>query len=101
MVIAVDVGTSSARASAYGDDGRPVAGLHYQVPYEPRLTGDGGVEHEPRTLLAAVAACLDAVCARAGRATVRDHLKRVFDTTGARSQVALVALLRGFVDRTQ
>lgn len=71
MVIAVDVGTSSARASAYAEDGRPLAGLHHQVPYEPRVTADGGVEHEPRALLAAVAACLDAVCARAGRATVR------------------------------
>jgi gluconokinase len=71
MVIAVDVGTSSARASAYGDDGHPVAGLHHQVPYEPRVTPDGGVEHEPRALLAAVATCLDAVCARAGRASVR------------------------------
>jgi gluconokinase len=71
MVIAVDVGTSSARASAYAADGQPLAGLYHQVPYEPRVTGDGGVEHEPRVLLAAVAACLDAVCARAGRTTVR------------------------------
>jgi gluconokinase len=71
MIIAVDVGTSSARASAYAEDGRPVAGLHHRVPYEPRVTADGGVEHEPRALLAAVATCLDAVCARAGRAHVR------------------------------
>ena len=71
MVIAVDVGTSSARASAYADDGQPLSGLHHRVPYEPHLTGDGGVEYEPRTLLDAVATCLDAVCARAGRATVR------------------------------
>jgi gluconokinase len=71
MVIAVDVGTSSARASAYDADGRPVAGLYHQAPYEPRLTRDGGVEHDPRLLFAAVATCLDAVCARAGRAAVR------------------------------
>jgi DNA-binding CsgD family transcriptional regulator len=36
----------------------------------------------------------------AGRGTVREHLKHVFETTGARSQSAVVALLRGFVDRT-
>ena len=70
MVIAVDVGTSSARASAYAADGRPVAGLYHQAPYEPRVTADGGVEHDPRVLLDAVATCLDAVCARAGRATI-------------------------------
>jgi gluconokinase len=67
MVIAVDVGTSSARARAYAVDGRPVPALSHQVPYEPRVTADGGVEHDPAVLLGAVATCLDAVCARAGR----------------------------------
>ena len=66
MVIAVDVGTSSARASAYAVDGRAISALYHQVPYEPRVTADGGVEHDPGVLLAAVATCLDAVCARAG-----------------------------------
>src|SRR5438552_1928465 len=71
MVIAVDVGTSSARASAYAVDGRAVSALYHQIPYEPRVTADGGVEHDPGVLLAAVATCLDAICARAGRAPVR------------------------------
>jgi len=71
MVISVDVGTSSARASAYTADGTPVGGLYHQVPYEPTVTADGGVEHDPRALLTAVGTCLDVVCARAGRATVR------------------------------
>ena len=71
MVIAVDVGTSSARAGAYAADGRPIPSLHHQVTYEPRVTADGGMEHEPRALLEAVAVCLDVVCARAGRAPVR------------------------------
>ena len=46
---------------------------------------------------------LEAIAARlgAGRGTVRGHLKRVFGKTGARSQSALVALLRGFVERMQ
>ena len=35
-----------------------------------------------------------------GIGTVRHHLKHVFEKTGARSQAALVALLRGFIDPT-
>jgi DNA-binding CsgD family transcriptional regulator len=34
-----------------------------------------------------------------GRGTVREHLRHVFEKTGSRSQPALVALLRGFIDR--
>jgi gluconokinase len=66
MVIALDVGTSSARASLYDDAGRPVAGHFHQVPYDPTITPDGGVEHDPAVLLDAVTACLDAVTARVG-----------------------------------
>lgn len=33
-----------------------------------------------------------------GRGTVRSHLARLFDKTGARSQTALVALVRGFAE---
>jgi gluconokinase len=70
MIIAVDVGTSSARARAYGTDGRPVPGLEQQIAYEPTITADGGVEHDPGILLDAVAGCLDRVTRRAGRAGV-------------------------------
>ena len=41
MVIALDVGTSSARAGLYDAAGRPVADRFHQVPYEPRITADG------------------------------------------------------------
>lgn len=60
MVIAIDVGTSSARAALYDDGGRTVPGRFHQVAYAPALTSDGGVEHDPARLLEAVAACLDA-----------------------------------------
>jgi gluconokinase len=61
MVIALDVGTSSARATLYDAAGRPLAGRFHRVAYEPALTPDGGVEHDPGRLLDAVATCLDGV----------------------------------------
>ena len=61
MVIALDVGTSSARASLYDARGRAVEGRFHQVAYAPATTADGGVEHDPARLLDAAAACLDAV----------------------------------------
>jgi gluconokinase len=61
VVIAVDVGSSSARAALFDARGAPLPGRFHQVKYEPRVTPDGGVEHDPAVLLDAVAACLDAV----------------------------------------
>ncbi|PYN88707.1 MAG: carbohydrate kinase [Candidatus Rokuibacteriota bacterium] len=61
MVIALDVGTSSARAAFYDGDARPIAGRSHQMQYTPRLTRDGGVEHDANRLLEAVVACLDAI----------------------------------------
>jgi gluconokinase len=64
MILALDVGTSSARAAAFDAAGRPVDGLFHRVPCEPTVDRDGGVEHDPRRLLDAVIACLDAVLGR-------------------------------------
>lgn len=63
MLIALDIGTSSARAGVYDDAGRAVPGRFHQAPYAPALTPDGGSEHDPQTLLDAAARCLDAICA--------------------------------------
>jgi len=70
VVIAVDVGSSSARATIFDTRGEALNERFHQVPYEPRVTPDGGVEHEPAVLLHAVAACLDAVHASIDRAEV-------------------------------
>jgi len=66
MVIALDLGTSSARASLYDARGHAVEGRFHQVPYAATTTVDGGVEHDPARLLDAAITCLDAV-ARAAR----------------------------------
>ncbi len=73
MVIALDLGTSSARATLYDARGRAVDGRFHQVHYEPATTRDGGVEHDPAELLEAAAACLDAVV----RAARHDDIQAV------------------------
>jgi gluconokinase len=71
MVIALDLGTSSARAALYDAGGRAVPGRFHQVAYAPVTTRDGGVEHDPARLLDAAAACLDAVVRAARHDDVR------------------------------
>src|SRR5439155_1269188 len=61
MILALDVGTSSARAALYDESGVPVPRRFHRVAYESTITADGGVEHDPNVVLAAVATCLDAV----------------------------------------
>jgi gluconokinase len=73
MVIALDLGTSSARATLYDARGHAVEGRFHQVPYAPTTTPDGGVEHDPAVLLGAAAACLDAVV----RAARHDDIQAV------------------------
>ena len=63
MVLALDIGTSSARAALYDAGGRPVPGRFHRVSYAPRVTSDGGVEHDAATLREAAVACVDAVLA--------------------------------------
>ena len=71
MILALDIGTSSARASAFDDAGRAIDGLFHRVPYEPSLAEAGASEHDPRHLLDAVVACIDAVHARRRRQLFR------------------------------
>jgi gluconokinase len=77
MVIALDVGTSSARAALFDARGRAVGGRFHQVPYEAVTTRDGGVEHDPGVVLDAATACLDAVT----RAARHDDVQAVAVTT--------------------
>lgn len=66
LVLALDVGTSSARARVFDEAGRAQPGAEGQIAYEPRTTPDGGVELDADALLAAVTGALDAGLAGCG-----------------------------------
>ena len=62
-VLAIDVGTSSCRASLYDLQARPLAGAAAHVGYAPVVTADGGGELDPVMLLANVCSVIDRVLA--------------------------------------
>ncbi|HVF89613.1 MAG TPA: gluconokinase [Blastocatellia bacterium] len=64
LVIAIDLGTSSARAILFDGAGRQVEGLASRVPYRMTVTQDGGAEISADRLVDILAACLDDLVAR-------------------------------------
>ena len=66
MIIALDIGTSSTRATLYDAAGSRIEGVRHQVLCEPLTVAGGGVEHDPMRLLEAAVASIDAVLRRAG-----------------------------------
>jgi gluconokinase len=66
MILALDLGSSSARATLYDEAGAPVAGGRRQIDYAARVTAAGAVEHDARALVEVAAACIDAVLPAAG-----------------------------------
>ncbi|HEV8482275.1 MAG TPA: gluconokinase [Blastocatellia bacterium] len=59
LIIALDLGTSSARALLFDGRGRNVPGLEAQVPYRMTTTPDGGVEIDADRLVDIVAQTID------------------------------------------
>lgn len=59
LVLALDVGTSSARAGCYDRRGRLLPSTECATPYVPAWTEDGGATLAPGALLAALAAAVD------------------------------------------
>jgi gluconokinase len=64
--LAVDIGTSSARALLYDGRGQVIPGTEAQIPYDVTTTADGGVEVDAPMLADLVARCIDGALARAG-----------------------------------
>ena len=66
LVMALDVGTSSARAACFDADARPLPGAEGRVSFAPRAAPDGAVEFDADALVDAVAAAVDGCLAGAG-----------------------------------
>lgn len=71
LVLALDVGTSSCRASVYDAEARRVPGVAAQIGYAPRVNEEGGAELDADYLLQQVAETIDRVMERAGATLAR------------------------------
>jgi gluconokinase len=60
-VLALDIGTSSCRASLYDREGRAIPDARARITYAPRVTPDGGAELDAATLLDDVCTTIDEV----------------------------------------
>src|SRR4029077_8760729 len=69
FVMAVDVGTSSARACCFDASGTRVPGAEARVAYPSLTSPDGGVELDADAVLDAVATAVDVSLAGCGRRT--------------------------------
>ncbi len=66
LLLALDVGTSSARAMLFDRRGVAVPDVAAQTPYKMRLTPDGGVEADPDQLVEVVTKVIDEALHEAG-----------------------------------
>jgi gluconokinase len=73
LVLALDVGTSSARAIVYDAIGRRVEGAESHLPYRMLSTADGGVEIDADLLTEIVFSSIDQLLARFGEVIGSGH----------------------------
>ena len=66
LVMALDIGTSSARAACFDADARPLPGAEGRVAYTAHAAPDGAVVLDPDALVEAVATAVDGALAGAG-----------------------------------
>ncbi len=104
-MLALDIGTSSVRASLYGADGAPIPGAAARVPHQVDYRHDGGVETDPDILLSrvdqAVAECLRAApgpVAAVGASCFWHSLMGVDGQMRPRTPVLIWADTRGAAD---
>src|ERR1700687_2747607 len=60
-VLALDVGTSSCRASLYDVSGRAIKDRFAHIAYSPTITADGGAELDPDVLFDQLCSAIDHV----------------------------------------
>jgi gluconokinase len=66
LVVSIDIGTSSIRASIFDRMGRSVEGMEARRVHEIRATSDGAAEGDPDLLIHAVFECLDRLLEKTG-----------------------------------
>ncbi|HEX8184550.1 MAG TPA: gluconokinase, partial [Blastocatellia bacterium] len=64
LVVAIDVGTSSVRATLFDGRGRNIEGAQSRLGYEMNTTADGGVEINAEELIELIFRCLDELHSR-------------------------------------
>ena len=71
LVLAIDIGTSSVRASLYDRDSRPLPGLQARGRYALQTTPEGGAFLDPEEVLRQTTSCIDRVLELATSETSR------------------------------
>ncbi len=79
LILSLDVGTSSVRATVFDRLGRAVEGLEARQPHEIRTTKEGASETDGDFLLESVCGCIDQVLSPSG--SMRDQIRGVATCT--------------------
>src|ERR1700738_3436280 len=87
-VLALDVGTSSVRALLFDQRARQVPGAVVQIPYQPRITPDGGAEVDSHRLAGLVLRAIRQLLTTVRQSSPTLHIAAVGSSTFWHSLVA-------------
>ena len=87
-VLALDVGTSSVRALLFDQRARQVPGAVVQIPYQPRITPDGGAEVDSNRLAGLVLRAIRQLLTTVRQSSPTLHIAAVGSSTFWHSLVA-------------